>query len=241
MKESTMRLSLKVVALAGILALPIAWSFGRIGLAQAQGPAATKSARGGLLAKDASNQFEVFFYPTGVRLFPQGSTGAALDARSFSATATFYHPNSPSPWFSRPLRASAESLDLAIGLANAPRSGAKVTFVVAGSTVAEGSTSSFIVPLEFVSESATQPAAPSAAASPGPRYVYGPGYYGFGYYRYPGPQAAPAAASVPAVYGYSSPARRSSGGSSGSTHDWSTGRDLPSGGLISKPWLRPMD
>ena len=55
-----------------------------------------------------------------------------------------------------------------------------------------------------------------------------------GYYQYPGPQTTPAQLTGPTVYGYSTPVHQSSGGSSGSSYDWSTGRSLPSGGLISK-------
>ena len=240
----------KVVALAGISALAIAWSAGRVGIAGAQEePAVAKSARGGLLAKNTRNQFEVFFYPTGIRFFPLDSAGRAVDASKLAATATFYHPNSPKPWFTRPLHVVTASggdppasLDLVIGLGTVPPKGAKVTFEISGLPDSGESAVVVTVPVEFVAAPvATNPTPPPAGAAPDPRYVYGPGYYGFGYYQYPGPQAAPAPTTAPTVYSYGTPGRRSSGGSSGSTHDWSTGRDLPSGGLISKPWLRPMD
>ncbi len=240
----------KVVALAGIVALAIAWSIGRVGIAGAQEePAVARSARGGLIAKTARNQFEVFFYPTGLRIFPLDSAGAPIVASKLAGMATFYHPNSPKPWFTRPLQAAAAdagqpsaSLDLVIGLGTVPPTGAKVAFEVAGLPDPAGPTATFTVPVEFAAApTASTPAAPPSGAAVGPRYVYGPGYYGFGYYQYPGPRAAPAAASSPTVYSYSTPSRRGSGGGTGSTHDWSTGRDYPSGGLISKPWLRPMD
>jgi hypothetical protein len=181
-----------------------------------------------------------------VRLFPRSSTGAALDASGASATATFYHPDSPRPWFSRPMRAAGESLDLAVGLTNAPRSGAKVAFVVTGSGGSEGATSSFTVPLEFVPQATSQPGAPAASTSPSPRYVYAPGYYGYGYYAYPGPETLPRrATSAPTYYG--APPRYSSdstmrfpgaGHSVGPNHrDWSTGRDVP----LAKPWMQPRD
>lgn len=240
---------MKVAALAGFFALAAAWSFGRVGTAVAQDPTVTKSARGGLLAKSERNQFEVFFYPTGLRLFLMDSSGHPIEASRLTGTATFYHPNSPKPWFTRPLRggtASAgeapASLDLVIGLGTVPPKGAKVKFEVGGLPDSAESLAVVTLPVEFVvTQAATNPTAPPAGAAPDPRYVYGPGYSGFGYYQYPGPQAAPAAVSSPTVYTYSTPRGRSSGGSSGSTHDWSTGRDYPAGGLISKPWLRPMD
>ena len=208
-----------------------------IGAQEATKPA--KSARGGLLAKVDSHHFEVLFYPTGVRVFLQDHTGATVDASQFAGTATFYHPNSPKPWFMRPLRGTPASLDLAIGLSNAPASGAKVAFEITGLSSATESKAAFTVPLEFVSQpSVAQTTAPTVA-TPSPRYVYGPGYQGMGYYQYPGPQTTPAQLTGPTVYGYSTPVHQSSGGSSGSSYDWSTGRSLPSGGLISKPWLRP--
>jgi hypothetical protein len=240
-----MRPSLKVVALAG-LGLASVWGVVRSGGALAQEQAKVeRSTRGGLLAKTEHHQFEVFFYPSGVRVFPRDHSGAAIDATKLDAAATFYHPNSPKPWFERPLRGMGESLDLAIGLANAPRTGARVTFRVIGLPGGDESMASFTVPLEFVPEPTSQPAAPAAATAPSPRYVYAPGYYGYGYYAYPGPQTTPSpAASAPTHYSaprsYGSPRThfRGDGDSVGPGHrDWSTGRDVP----LAKPWLRPMD
>lgn len=224
-----------------VLGIAAALAAGLVGPSVAQvGAGQAKSARGGLLAKADGHEFEVFFYPTGVRVFSRTGSGSPADASKLSGTATFYHPNSANPWFTRPLVATSESLDLAIGLTNAPPSGAKVSFIVTGLSGSEGSAGTFTVPLEFVPQALAQPTAPSVVA-PSPRYVYGPGYYGMGYYQYPGPEAAPVQRSAPTVYGYSAPSGRSRGGSSGVTHDWSTGRDYPAGGLISKPWLRPRD
>lgn len=237
----------KVVALAGLVVLPIAWTYNGIGVADAQEQTVAKSQRGGLLAKTAKNQFEVFFYPTGVRVFPQDLTGTPVEVSRLTGTVTFYHPNSPKPWFTRPLSVEAVSagqpqanLVIAIGLSTVPQSGAKATLEIAGLSDSGESTVVTTISVEFVATSNLAPSAEAVATNP--RYVYGPGYYGFGYYQYPGPQATPATTmSAPTVYSYSMPGRRSSGGSSSSTHDWTTGRDLPSGGLISKPWLRPSD
>jgi hypothetical protein len=242
-----MRSSLKVVALAGVFALPSAWSLGRHGGANSQDQTTVvKSSRGGLLAKTEKNQFEVFFYQTGLRIFPLDSAGSPVDVTGLSGTVTFYHPNSPKPWFTRPLLVEPASaaqpqgnLMLAIGLTALPPTGAKATFDIAGLPDSGEYTVVAIVPVVFVPTSKLAPSA--AAATANPRYVYGPGYYGFGYYQYPGPQAAPENTRAPTVFSYSMPGRRSSGGTSGVTHDWSTGRDYQSGGLISKPWLRPSD
>jgi hypothetical protein len=191
-----------------------------------EGPAPTKSARGGFLVQAGSHQFEVFFYPTGVRVFPRDKSGAMVDAAKLSGTATFYHPNSPSPWFSKPLKPTAaaadrpaESLDLSIGLTTAPVPGTKVAFEIADGSAARAT---FTLPLEFVGTAASTAAAtaPTQATAP---YRYGFGPRGFGYYpRVPAGEAAPA------------PARRADRVEP-PYRDWSTGRDLP----LAKPWMRP--
>src|SRR6516165_3230710 len=63
----------------------------------------TRSARGAALATAGRHQVEVFFYHTGIRVCPLDSAGSPIDADNLTGTATFYHPNSPDPWFSRPL------------------------------------------------------------------------------------------------------------------------------------------
>lgn len=218
------------------------WGFGGFGPAEAQEQTkVSKTTRGGLLATTPQHQFEVFFYPTGVRVFPQTRAGQPVDASQATGTATFYHPNSPSPWFARPLRGTAgqaSSLELALGLGNAPASGAKVTFEVSGLADASEPKATFTVPLEFVPQPSAQPAAPQGGVATVPRYTYGPGYYGYGYYPYSSPTAASPPAS--AYYRYSAPSGhyRGDGDSVGPGHrDWTTGRDNG----LAKPWLRPMD
>jgi hypothetical protein len=100
---------------------------------------ATRSVRDGTLARTAHYQFEVFCYATGVRIFVTDRAGAAVSASGLNGAATFYHPNSPDPWFTQPLHPAAaqpgqpaESLDLAMDLSTVPISGATVTFEVAG-------------------------------------------------------------------------------------------------------------
>jgi hypothetical protein len=204
----------------------------------------TKTERGGLLAQTDRYQFEVFFYPTGVRVFPSSRTGAPVDTEHLSGTASFYHPNSPNLWFSQPLRPVAGSggkpgsLDLGVGLAHAPATGARVTIELSGLPDTSESTATFTVPLEFVTAPVhTQPVAPRGGAPAVARYTYGPGYYGYGYYE----RTSPAARSRPS--GIHNPIT-SPGMFSGSDmivgphhRDWTTGRSSP----IAKPWLRPMD
>jgi hypothetical protein len=241
-----MRPSLKMVALVSVLPLVGAMRSGLTGLAGArEEPKSMKTARGGTLAKTERHQFEVFFFRTGLRLFPQDSSGKPVDASRLTGTATFYHPNTARPWFSRPLRAEpagpgqVSSLEVAVGLDNVPATSAKVTFDLSGLPDAAESTATFTVPVEFVPRSApsgtTQPAVPRGGVTTVPRYTYGPGYYGFGYYEYTSPgtyrqEGRPIAYSTPSRHSTSSSGFRS-------TRDWSTGRDTP----IAKPWLRPMD
>ena len=206
-------------------------------------PQPVKSTRGGFLVKSEGRQYEVFFYRTGVRVFPQGNAGAALDASRLAGNATFFHPNSPKPWFSRPLRGTPQSLDLAIGLTNAPQAGVKVAFEITGLSGSAESRAAFTVPLEFVPQPAVQPSVARPAAPQGgipivPRYTYGSGYQGYGYYPYASPSAEVHTSarqsymsSIPGMYG-------PGGMSVGPGHrDWSTGRDSP----LAKPWMRASD
>ena len=206
-------------------------------------PPPVKTARGGLLAKAGHQQFEVYFYPTGVRVFPQDHAGAAADASQLAGNATFYHPNSPKPWFSRPLRGTPQSLDLAIGLTNAPQSGVKVAFEITGLSGTAEPKANFTVPLEFVPQPVAQPTVTLPTAPRGgvpivPRYTYGPGYQGYGYYPYssPAPESHPSArqsymSSIPGMYG-------PGGMTVGPGHrDWSTGRDNG----LAKPWMQARD
>ncbi len=258
---------------APCLALACAWGFIPPDRADAQEEArVAKSARGGLVAESERHRFEVFFYPTGVRVFGEDAAGTPLDASKLAATATFYHPNSPRPWFTRPLRGvpaavgQPSSLDLAIGLGTVPPTGGKVTFEIAGLADQAEPTASFTVPFAFVKaparSAAAHPTTPRGGGAPSPRYVYGPGYYGYGYYRYPGRETTPLRGrglgvplsgygQVPSA-GPSSPMPYPSGGHGvsilprsggyGATvgpgyRDWRTGRDVP----LAKPWLGPRD
>lgn len=236
-----MRPALKFVVLAGVTLASVQRLVGTSPVDAQERPIAAKSARGGLIAKSEGVQFEVFFYPTGVRVFPTNASGGEIDASKLVTTATFYHPNAPDrPWFSRRLQATAQSADLVVGLAAAPPSGARVAFAVEG--LPSGKKAAFTVPLDFVAQAVTPPEAPAVATQPEPRYIYAPGYYGYGYYAYPGPESNPQpAATSPGYYGQAS---RYSGMGSMSDHtvgpghrDWTTGRTSP----LAKPWLKPMD
>jgi hypothetical protein len=247
-----MRPSLMTASIAGVLLFGVFTGLvlNTRAIAQDQAPPA-RSSRGGLLAKSQRHQFEVFFYPTGIRLFPQTLTGKPLDTTHISAMAIFYHPNSPRPWFDRRLEPTAmsageapSSLDDSIGLEQVPASGVKVVFEMSGLSDPAESAASITVPFELVSSPLPAPStAPTAVSSPSPRFVYGSGYQGIGYYANPGPQSVPQpaavlAASPPRYSGGNLTQSRSSARSVGpGARDWSTGRN----NRLHKPWLRSMD
>jgi hypothetical protein len=210
-----------------------------VGQSGAQGQTeSVKSARGGVLAKTGRHQFEVFFYPTGVRVFVQDNEGAAIDASRLTGSATFYHPNSTTPWFSRKLRGQTASIDLPIGLSNAPQTGAKVTFDVAGLTDASESEATFTTPVEFVTAPTNQPTAPQGGVPTLPRYVYGPGSQGYGYYQLTssGTYSTPSS-SVSYASSFTGTSGRGGVSVGAGRRDWTTGRTSP----LAKPWLSPMD
>lgn len=109
---------------------------------------------GGAEAKTKNYHFEAVFTAGGVKLYAHGAGHKELDASKLSASATFYHPNTPDkPWFSRELKAArvsaghpAESLDLAIDLSKVPAKGAKVSFRVGGLPDPAEPTAEFTVP-----------------------------------------------------------------------------------------------
>lgn len=237
----------RFVALAGLVGASVIVGFGPA-WSQSESPP-VKSARGGLIAKSGQHRFEVFFFPTGVRVYPQGPAGEPVDVTRVAATATFYHPNTPRPWFSRPLAAESAaagqaptSLEHVIGLANVPARGVKVTFDVSGLPGPAGSTATFTVPFEFVpapttAAAAVQPAAPPAGAAPVPRYVYGYGNAGYGYYQYTSPGTAALRVSANTYFGQTMRFPEA-GHEVGPNHrDWGTGRDV----RIAKPWMQPFD
>jgi hypothetical protein len=99
---------------------------------------ASLSPRGGNLAKTEHHQFEVFFYKTGLRVFPGDAAGKPLAVSSLTGTATFALPGAPKP-FVYPLQGAAPgsgpaptSLDLGLDLSKVPVSGTKVTLDITG-------------------------------------------------------------------------------------------------------------
>jgi hypothetical protein len=105
---------------------------------------------GGKVAMTQEYHFEVVFTKDGLKVYPRTHEDKPLDSSKLTGTATFYHPNSPKPWFDKPLtptkahavaKASApaasaghaaESLEAKVDTSKVPASGAKVTIVVSG-------------------------------------------------------------------------------------------------------------
>jgi len=208
-----------------------------------------RSPRGGILTTAEGHQFEVFFYPTGVRLFVLDATGNRSDASGLTGNATFYHPNDPdTPWFSRPLHpdlAGADhlpaSLVASVGLAGAPRNGVVVDFDVMGLDSKTSSTAEFRVPLDFVAATATRPAARTVARSVTPTPADNPLVRVQPGYGAAAPATVAQPALVPFTYAPGSYVGAIAGGATyggnfiESHRDWSTGRiNYP----LSKPWMR---
>jgi len=196
-----------------------------------------KSTSGGLIARTSTLEFETFFYKTGVRVFVHTSAGQAVDASRLQGTATFYHPNSTQPWFTRPFQPTTTSLDLAIGLDSAPRTGGRVTLQIHGLPRPGPGEVTFTLPLEFVSVPAP-PAFSAASGTSSSGFVYTRGYSAAE--ANPGPAASivPLPAS-PTPWNIVPDVRPGTGRASvGPGHrDWSSGRNLP----LAKPWLPSKD
>jgi hypothetical protein len=144
-----------------------------------------KSAPGGVLATIGAYRFEVFLHTPSLLAFPRDSAGAPIDAPRLTGTAVFYHPNSPKPWFVRPVRCAtaavgeaSQSLDLAIDLGTVPASGAEATLEIGSVPKPAQSTATFTIPVQFVKTPAETPAldrTPHDRSAPGHHQVPGQG------------------------------------------------------------------
>jgi hypothetical protein len=237
-----MRRTSKWSRIAGVVTLGI----GLVDMATAQeGPKVARTARGGDLVTTPRHQFEVFFYRTGLRVFPRGTAGVPVDVAKLSGTVTVTIPGAPKP-FVYPLKGGPatggrepESLDLIVDLSRVPVTGSTVAFEVTGlADPAEGRVS-FTVPFALVPPANLPQPSPgqgSVPTAPSPRYTYGSGYYGYGYYREyenAGPNTGYSSRN-----NYRAPVRHAaSRARSQIPVDWSTGRQNP----LAKPWMRPED
>lgn len=108
---------------------------------------------GGKVAMTREYHFEVVFAKDGLKVYPRSHEDQPFDASRLTGTATFYHPNSPKPWFERKLAPTAASpgqvsfsIGTAIELGKVPASGAKVEFKVEGLPEPAERTAAFTVP-----------------------------------------------------------------------------------------------
>jgi hypothetical protein len=108
---------------------------------------------GGVVETTKHHKMEVVFAKDVMKLYAYDAKNTPLDVSRLAATVTFYYPDSPKPWFVRPLRAAAAqpgqgpaSLDLNMDLSRVPTKGAKVTFEITGLPDPEEPTTSVTVP-----------------------------------------------------------------------------------------------
>ncbi len=162
-----MRPVLKNTVIAGVvLSSLFGLGLGRARVACAEGETkVSHSRRGGLLLAAEGYKFEVFFYPTGVRVFPLDAAGKALDTSGLTASAAVSYPGAPPErWLARPLQpvptdkgSAPSSLVASIDLANAPEETTTVFFEIVGLPGTTPSTAAFKIPLEFVAKTAASP------------------------------------------------------------------------------------
>jgi len=184
-----------------------------------------KTERGGWQVTTPRHRFEVFFYKTGLRIFPSSNSGTPVTISKLTGSAAFVLPGAPNPLVyplkgGQPIRGrEPESLDLAADLSWVPVEETKVQLTIEGLAGPSEPRVSFSVPFELVrprvAVRGTETSAPPSSATPSPSaplYIYQGGYYGYGYY----PAASPA--TPPAAIQYAAPAR-----------------EVP----LERPWLSP--
>jgi hypothetical protein len=149
---------MQTIRLKFLAALGTVVGFGLSGLALGHDGHDHGAATHGVVeAKTERHHFEVVFSRGGLRLYAHGADHKPVDPSRLAATATFYHPSTPKPWFSRELKADAASagqaptsLGLAIDLSKVPTNGAKVAFQVTGLADSAEPSASFTVPFTVV-------------------------------------------------------------------------------------------
>jgi hypothetical protein len=131
----------------------VALGLGLFSVAVAQERHDAPAPHGGTRVSTSTYVFEVVFSGDGVKLQAFTAGHKPLVSPRLSARATFYNQNSPTVWFSRPLRAASgqtsAALEIQIDLSQVPTQGVKVTFQVAGLPDASEPTATFTVPFSF--------------------------------------------------------------------------------------------
>ena len=145
-----------------VLGVSLTLGFGSAGLARAQDGHEHKHGaplHGGKVAMTKEYHFEVVFAKDGLKVYPRTHEDKPIDASRLTGTATFYHPNSPKPWFQRKLEASAASpgqaaisIGTRIDLSKVPATGAKVEFRVERLPEPAEPTATFTVPFVLASK-----------------------------------------------------------------------------------------
>lgn len=137
-----------------ILESALAFGFGLASPSEAQeGHDHAGATHGGVQAQTKRYHFDATFSTTGLKLTVHGPDHKSVDVSGLRAKATFYHPSTAKPWFTRELRPSAAgqdriptSLELAMNLSKVPAKGAKVVFQVSGLPDPGEPTATFTVP-----------------------------------------------------------------------------------------------
>jgi len=131
---------------------------------------------GGKVAMTKEYHFEAVFAKDGLKLYPRTHGDEPIDASRLTGTATFYHPNSPEPWFKQKLAATpagpgqpVRSIGSTVDLGEVPTSGVNVTFQVVGLPDPAETTANFSVAFalaggEIVATKATKDDAKAIAA-----------------------------------------------------------------------------
>ncbi len=167
-----MRPESKSVLIAGVL-LTTLLAMDRARLIGAEEEARiSHSKRGGILVATEGYQFEVFFYPTGVRVFPMDADEHPLDCSKLIANATVCYPEvPPDRWVVKTLLPAGTDqgdaqpcLVLRTGLADATEKSTLVAFEIIGLPRAAASTAAFKIPLESVARSVATAAASSTSS-----------------------------------------------------------------------------
>lgn len=144
-----------------VLGVSLALGLGSVGAAWAHDGQEHKHGaplHGGKVAMTQEYHFEVVFAKDGLKVYSRTHEDKPIDASRLTGIATFYHPNSPKPWFERKLAASAaspgqaaSSIGTTIDLSKVPSTGAKVEFKVEGLPEASEPTATFTVPFSLAS------------------------------------------------------------------------------------------
>jgi hypothetical protein len=123
------------------------------------GPEDGGASHGGVVAKTKRHYFEAVFSQGGLTLYVLGADHKPAVVSQLSANATFYHPTSRNPWFTRKLKATAAAngqpnarLDLRMDLKTVPAKGAEVSFDVTGLSDPSERAASFTVPFTLAGD-----------------------------------------------------------------------------------------